>query len=100
MRYVIAALVALTLFKVPRLQPQAPTDPPIAEIERDTAFSALQRLAIKAAAHHRFPRGEARLSRARCPRHFHYWALWAPSRTGSRQLQSPSFSDAITCDDV
>jgi hypothetical protein len=46
MPYVIAALVALALFTVPRPQPQTPADPPIAEIERDTAFAALQRLSI------------------------------------------------------
>src|ERR1700736_633641 len=46
MRYVIAALVALALFAIPRTQPQNSTELPIAEIERDTAFAALQRLAI------------------------------------------------------
>jgi len=46
MPYVIAALVALALFTAPRPKPKAPTDPPIAEIERDTAFAALQRLGI------------------------------------------------------
>jgi hypothetical protein len=44
--YVITALVTFVLFAVRRSQPQIPTDLPIAEIERDTAFAALQRLAI------------------------------------------------------
>ena len=46
MLYVIAALVALAIFNVPRPNVQTPVDLPIAEIERDTAFATLQRLAI------------------------------------------------------
>jgi hypothetical protein len=46
MPYVIASLVAIALFMVPRPQPQTSADLPIEEIERDTAFAALQRLAI------------------------------------------------------
>jgi hypothetical protein len=46
MLYVIAALVALAIFNAPRPNVQTPADLPIAEIERDTAFAALQRLAI------------------------------------------------------
>jgi hypothetical protein len=44
--YVIAALVAVAICTAPRPNLQTRADQPVAEIERDTAFAALQRLAI------------------------------------------------------